>query len=121
MELKGVIKVIGETIQVSEKFSKRELVITDSSGMYPQDISMQLQKDKCSLADGLNVGDEVNVFYNLLGRSWTSPQGEVKYFNTLECWKIDRLNVSTQAPAPTTQPTLPPLADVIGQPNDLPF
>jgi hypothetical protein len=109
-ELKGVIKVIGETINVSEKFSKRDLVVTDNSGMYPQDILLQLQKDKCSLVDGLNVGDEVNVFYNLNGKEWTNPQGEVKYFNTLSAWKIDRLNVSTQAPTPTTT-----------QPNDLPW
>jgi hypothetical protein len=95
MELKGVIKVIGQTIQVSEKFSKREIVLTDNSSMYPQDISFQLDQDKCSLADGLNVGDEVNLSFNLRGREWTSPQGEVKYFNTLQAWKIDRLNVST--------------------------
>ena len=107
MELKGVIKVIGQTIQVSDKFSKRDLVVTDNSGMYPQDILLQLQKDKCSLIDGLNIGDEVNVFYNLNGKEWQSPQGEVKYFNTLQAWKIDRLNVSTPQPVQASQPSAP--------------
>jgi hypothetical protein len=97
-KLKGVVKVVNPTQQVSEKFSKRIFVITDNSSMYPQDIILQLQKDKCSLADGLNVGDEVNVFYNLRGRLWTDPNGVDKYFNTLECWKIDKLGVFTTAP-----------------------
>ncbi|MBL0127086.1 MAG: DUF3127 domain-containing protein [Flavobacteriales bacterium] len=32
----GTIKVVGQTVQVSEKFSKREIVITEQSGQYPQ-------------------------------------------------------------------------------------
>jgi hypothetical protein len=59
---------------------------------------LQLKQDKCSLLDGINLGDELAVSINIEGRSWTSPQGEVKYFNTLSAWKIDRLNVSTPQP-----------------------
>jgi len=37
MEIKGTVKMIGQTVQVSDKFSKRELVIvTDEK--YPQSI-----------------------------------------------------------------------------------
>jgi hypothetical protein len=116
MELKGKVKVVYKTIQLSDKFSKRDVVITDNSGMYPQDILFQLTQDKCNLLNGINVNDELTIHFNLRGREWTSPQGEVKYFNTLEAWRIDK---GTQAPKqeqPVTQEMLAPKQD-----DDLPF
>ena len=86
------IKLIHPTQQVTEKFSKREFVLTDTSGPYEQHISFQATQDKCSLLDPLNVGDHVEVSFNLKGREWTSPQGEVKYFNTIEAWRIEKVN-----------------------------
>lgn len=85
----GTIKVIGQTVMVSEKFSKREFVVTDTSSQYPQDVSFQVTQDKCSLLDSFMEGQSVEVSFNLRGREWTSPQGEVKYFNTLEAWRIE--------------------------------
>ena len=99
-KLKGVVKVVNPTQQVSEKFAKRIFVVTDASGMYPQDIEFQLQQDKCPLLDGIEVGHEIEVNFNLRGREWTNLQGKVKYFNTLEAWKIDKLGVFTTAPQP---------------------
>jgi hypothetical protein len=96
-EVKGKLIVKGQTIVVSEKFSKRSFVV-ETNDTYPQVIEMQLSQDKCGLLDSINVGDEINVSLNLRGRSWTNPQGEVKYFNTLEAWKIDKLGVFTTAP-----------------------
>ncbi len=90
-KLKGSLKVKFDTQVVSEKFSKREFVVTDSSSMYPQDILFQLTQDKCSLLDSLNEGEEVEVSFNTRGRSWESPQGEVKYFNTLESFKVEKV------------------------------
>ena len=89
-KLTGSVKMVGNTVQVSEKFSKREFVVTDASGMYPQDIMFQATQDKCALLDGYQVGEQVEVSFNLRGREWTSPAGEVKYFNTLEAWRIER-------------------------------
>jgi hypothetical protein len=93
-KLTGTVKVVNNTVQVSEKFSKREFVVTDSTGMYPQDISFQATQDKCSLLDGIQAGDQVEVSFNLRGREWTSPQGEVKYFNTLEAWRIEKAGMN---------------------------
>jgi hypothetical protein len=89
-KLTGSVKMVGNTVQVSEKFSKREFVVTDASGMYPQDIMFQATQDKCALLDGYHAGEQVEVSFNLRGREWTSPAGEVKYFNTLEAWRIER-------------------------------
>lgn len=90
-KLTGTVKVINDTVQVSEKFSKREFVITDSSSMYPQDILFQLTQDKCSMIDGISVNDSVDVSFNLRGREWVSPQGEVRYFNTLDAWRVEKV------------------------------
>jgi len=88
--MKGVVKVIRPTQHVSEKFSKREFVVTDSSDdKYPQDIMFELTQDKTSLLDSIMEGQDVLVSFNLRGREWKSPQGEVKYFNTLNAFKID--------------------------------
>lgn len=91
-KISGTLKMKGDTVQVSDKFSKRDLVLTDASSMYPQDILFQLAQDKCSLLDGHSAGDKIEVSFNIRGREWTSPQGEVKYFNTLEAWRIEKLS-----------------------------
>jgi single-strand DNA-binding protein len=57
-------------------------------------VSFQLVQDKVSLIDSFNVGDEVKVYFNLKGREWTSPQGETKYFNTIDAWKMEKLGGS---------------------------
>lgn len=89
MDITGILKLKTEAQQVSDKFKKREFVLTDNSSQYPQHISFQLTQDKCSLIDQYNVGDEIKVHFNLRGREWTSPKGEIKYFNTLEAWRIE--------------------------------
>jgi hypothetical protein len=89
MDITGILKVKNAAQQVSEKFKKREFVLTDNSSQYPQHIAFQLTQDKCNLIDNYNVGAEIKVHFNLRGREWTSPQGEVKYFNTLEAWRIE--------------------------------
>ena len=94
-KMKGVIKVIKPTQQVSEKFSKREFVVTDlSEAQYPQDILFELKQDKTSLLDNFMQGQEVEISFNLKGREWTSPQGDVKYFNTLDAFKIDAIGAA---------------------------
>jgi hypothetical protein len=96
MNIKGKIKVINPTIVVSDKFSKREFVV-ETEETYPQPISIQLTKDKCSLLDLFKVGQDVEVSVNLRGREWNSPQGETKYFNTIEAWKITSLAVAEKS------------------------
>ncbi len=91
-KLIGFIKVINPTVAVTEKFSKREFIVTDSSNAtYPQDIPFQLSQDNCSKLDGFAVGQEVEITFGLKGRMWTSPSGEEKCFGTNDCFKIDAL------------------------------
>lgn len=115
-KLTGALKVINETNQVSDKFSKREFVITDASSMYPQDIMFQLTQDKCNLLDGLTVGQSVEVSFNLKGREWVSPQGDVRYFNTLEAWRLTPQSAATPTPVVVAQ-----AANQAAEDDSLPF
>ena len=99
-ETTGKIKVIYDTQFVSDNFSKREFVIT-MGDTYPQHVMFQATQAKCSLLDNLKVGDEVKVNYNLRGREWNGPQG-IKYFNTLEAWKIENLTQNEGEDSKTT-------------------
>ena len=98
MELTGTVYQVGETEVVSDKFSKRELVIkTEDNPTYPQYVSIQATQAKCVMFDGLSVGQKVHCSINIRGREWTSPQGVVKFFNTIECWKLIADNDGTVA------------------------
>ena len=90
MTIKGQIKVVKETIQVTDSFKKREFVITTNEDKYPQDILFQLSQDKVSLLDTIQVNELVEVDFNLRGRGF-EKDGVTKYFNSLECWKITKL------------------------------
>ena len=128
-KITGTVKVINPTQQVSEKFMKREFVITDSSGMYPQDILFQATQDKCSLMDSVQINDTVEVSFNLRGREWVSPQGETRYFNTLEAWRIEKQGGSNNgggfgAPQDMGMPSAPAAPNFGGgssEEDDLPF
>jgi hypothetical protein len=97
-KMKGVIKVIRQTQQVSDKFSKREFVVTDGSEeKYPQDIMFELTQDKTTLLDSIMEGQEVEVSFNLRGREWRSPSGDIKYFNTLNAFKVDTVGAAPVA------------------------
>ncbi|MEO0310878.1 MAG: hypothetical protein RIQ89_535 [Bacteroidota bacterium] len=92
MDITGKIKQVFETQVVSDRFKKRDFVVTEvSNAQYPQHISFQLTQDKCDLLNSYRDGDDVKVHFNLRGREWKSPQGEIKYFNTLEAWKLEKI------------------------------
>jgi translation initiation factor IF-3 len=96
MEVSGRIKFINVEQVVSASFKKRELVVTTDE-QYPQHIQMEFTQEKCDLLNIYKVGDDVKVSINLRGRSWTNPQGEEKYFNTIQAWRIEKHQV--QGPA----------------------
>jgi hypothetical protein len=90
IETTGKLHTIFETKQVSERFTKREFVVELADNpKYPQTVLFQLTGDRCQLLDDLKVGDEVRIEFSLRGREWRSPNGDVKYFNSLDVWKIE--------------------------------
>lgn len=115
MQVQGKIKIIGDVQTFGTDFNKRQLVvITDDQ--YPQLISIDFLKDKCDLLNSYDVGQSVNVSINLGGREWINPQGEAKYFNSVQGWRIESFSQENLTPQPDLK------SNTISQdPDDLPF
>ena len=109
MELTGKIKVIFEAKRVSASFTKRELVLV-TPGRYPQQILVEFTQDKIGLLDRHNAGDEVRIQIDIRGREWTSPRGDVKYFVSIQGWRIEPLQDQRSAGGPAGGP--PPFDDI---------
>lgn len=89
MEITGKIKALNATQEVSASFKKRELVITTEE-QFPQTILVEFTQDKCDVLNSYSVGQDVKVGINIRGREWVNPQGETKYFNSIQGWKIEK-------------------------------
>lgn len=121
----GTIKMVGKTQDVSDKFRKRELVVTEPSGQRPQHIPVEFTQDRCGLLDGYNTGDEVTVSCYVNGREWTGRDGVTKYFLSLSGNRIERSGAAApvggggyQAAPPPSAADMPPIG---GDDDDLPF
>ena len=103
MEVQGSIKVIGEVQEISATFKKRELVVSTDE-QYPQTLSIEFIQDKTDLLNKFEIGQNVKVSINLRGREWENPQTkEIKYFNSIQGWRIELLENSS------SDDDLPPL------------
>lgn len=115
MEVQGKVKVIGETQTFGTNgFRKREIVITTEE-QYPQHIMIEFIQDKTDLLNNYQVGQNVKISINLRGREWVNPQGETKYFNSIQGWRIENL----QAEAPTGDMAPVPPADAFEPVDEL--
>jgi hypothetical protein len=104
MEVQGKIKLIGETQEFgSNGFRKREVVVTTAE-QYPQSIMVEFVQDKTDLLNNFSVGQDVKISINLRGREWTNPQGEVKYFNSIQGWRIENMTTSESPDMPPMPP-----------------
>ena len=124
-ELTGTLKLKKDEQKVSDSFKKRELVVTDNSSQYPQYVTFQLTQDRCSLADNINPGDEVKISFFIRGREWKDPNGVMKYFNSLDVYRMEKTNSpaqqsggnETSASSVAANSDLPPAEEQ----DDLPF
>ena len=100
MEITGKIKLVGETATFgSSGFRKRELVVTTAE-QYPQDLMIEFVQDKCDLLDKCKVGENIEVSINLRGREWINPEGVAKYFNSIQGWRLESVNIEEEVVAP---------------------
>ncbi len=118
MEILGKVKMIGETATFGTSgFRKREVVVTTEE-QYPQHIMVEFVQDKCDLLDKFKVGQNVKIGVNLRGREWINPEGEAKYFNSIQGWRIDA-GAKTDTPQPEQFEPAP--SNLNEQEDDLPF
>ena len=105
MQLSARIIEIFETQNISATFKKREFVLEFIERQYPEYIKFEFVQDKCDLLDKYQIGQDVNIEFNLKGRKWENPQGEVKYFNTLQAWRIEAATSESEPPAANQSPS----------------
>ncbi|MCH1417387.1 MAG: DUF3127 domain-containing protein [Flavobacteriaceae bacterium] len=126
MEVTGKIKFLDETKTYGNNgFRKREVVVTTEE-QYPQHILVEFVQDKCDLLNSFQLGQNVKIGINLRGREWVNPQGETKYFNSVQGWRIEE--VGTAAAPSQEMPPMPPASAFEAAPekdneveDDLPF
>ena len=100
MNVSGKLVEIFETVKIKESFQKREFVLEFASNpKYPELVKFETVQDKCNLLDNFKVGQEVSVEFDLRGRKWTDQKGVVKYFNTLQAWRLSPANGDSGAAA----------------------
>ena len=123
MNIKAKLLEISEVNQISASFKKREFVVEYSENpQYPEYLKFELIQDKCELLDQFSVNQEIDVHFNLKGRKWTDPQGNIKYFNTLQAWRILKADQRAAPSAPENGLDAPPAWLGEGEAeNDVPF
>ena len=126
MEVSGKIKWLDETKTYGNNgFRKREVVVTTEE-QYPQHILVEFVQDKCDLLNNFQLGQNVKIGINLRGREWVNPQGETKYFNAIQGWRIEAMGAPSAAGS--EMPPMPPASAFEPAPDndkevedDLPF
>ena len=92
-ELEGKIHLIEDIQEFKSGFTKREFVVESMDGQYAQQIKFELVKDKTSLTDSYQVGDDVKVFFDIRGNEYNG-----RYFVNLNAWKLEGAGAGGQAP-----------------------
>jgi len=129
MQIIGTVYRIFDTQQVNATFKKREFVVEFSENPnYPQYIKFEAIQEKCDDLNNFKIGDRVEISFNLKGRKWINPQNQEVFFNTLDAWRIVKLDSTTVNNKDTNQAnnhSTPSSKDVVTNSednnDDLPF
>lgn len=115
IKITGTIVALPEPQQVTEKMTKRLLVLK-TDGQYPETIAVEFINDKIDLLANLRLGQSATAYVNIRGREWQS-----KYFVSLNGWKVEAGVGGEPAAQPRTaaQATAAPITS--DDDNDLPF
>lgn len=92
-EIEGTLKVIMDTQTFGSGFTKREFVVTIGDERYPQDIKMELVKDKTALLDKYKIGQRVKIGFDLRGGEHNG-----RWYVNVQAWRIHPADGS-EAPA----------------------
>src|SRR5689334_19417459 len=85
MEQKGTIHHIGQREDVGTNgFYKRTIVLAFKDGGYDKFLAIDFGKEKGDKLNGLNIGHEVTVSFNLSSREWNG-----KWFTGCDGWKVE--------------------------------
>ena len=118
MQLTGRLIMKGETKTYGQNgFEKREIAISTEE-QYPQKILIEFTQQRCDLVSGLKQNDLIKIDINIKGRDWVNPEGETKYFNSIEGWRVEKINSPTASQSQEFTPSEMPEED---EEDELPF
>ena len=109
-QINGKLKLINEPQSFPSGFVKREFVVT-TEDQYPQDIKLELFKEKISLIDGYSANDPVSVDFDIRGNEYNG-----KYYVSLVAWKVSKADGAASADAPES-----PEVNDFDSSEDVPF
>lgn len=120
MQLTGKIHSIGDVEQITEKFSKRTLILqVDPASKYPAYIPVEAINDKTDMFDGLKAGETVTLDVNLNGRLHVGKDGKERAYPSFVVYKIEEAN--SVAPQPSKAPSKGFDINDLPDDDDLPF
>jgi len=104
-QVEGTIKDRYDAIQVTDRFQKREFILSVSqpSGSNVDLIKFQCLNNDVNLLDNVRIGYRVIVRFKISGRKWDKSEDEPVYFVNLDCTSIDVLdavNLEEHTPDP---------------------
>lgn len=82
-ELEGTLKHLFDTQTFASGFAKREFVVEVPDGKFPQMIKFECVKDKIAMLDGVRIGDQVKVAFDIRGSEYKE-----RFYVNLNAWKI---------------------------------
>ena len=94
---------------------KKQSFLVDTGAQYNPEICFQLfGDDKIAMLGHYNVGDQVEVSFNLSSREWNG-----RYFHNVDAWKIEKTGEEIAASEHLEEP---PIFDApASEEDDLPF
>ncbi len=112
-ELAGTVKLIQDVETFKNgSFRKRGIVVTVEDGKFPQDILLEFVQDKIALLDDVNIGDNVQITFDIRGREYNG-----RYYNNLQGWKLEKAGSAGAAENNTMEKPVPDESENIDEIN----
>jgi hypothetical protein len=119
-QIKGKIHYIGAQEDVTEKFSKRAIIL-ETDDQYAPFVKLEFTQERCGLVQSFAVGSEVTITYDVKGskNTYVNKNGQTDCFVVLQAWKITG---EQSAPKAQSGKPMTPVNDLEKEPfNDEPF
>lgn len=125
LKLQGRITYIGSTVQVTEKFSKREFAIetedvSNNGTVFTNTVALQFTNKQTPILDNFSIGQNVEVSFNARSNR-NDKDGVVRFFTNLNAYAMQFVAGRQQAPQQAQQPAPAQVAQAEDDSSDLPF
>lgn len=88
IEISGEVVYVGAPVKYSDKFTKAEIVVKDSTSKYPEFIKFEAINDKVELMRGYSVGTKVIAEGFVGGKEYQKKEGGIGYITSIKLAKI---------------------------------